>query len=59
MAPAFATPGASAYKTASKAVVTETEPAAPEAFMHTDDDYVYIRVPRKMAPVNSGLVEAV
>ena len=58
MAPASATPEASAYKTASKAVVTETEPTAPEASTQTDDDYGYIGVPReKMALVNSGLIQ--
>ena len=60
MAPATATPRASAYKTASKAVVTETEPAAPEPSRRNDDDYVYIRVPReRMAPVDYGLTETV
>ena len=48
------------YKTASKAVVTETEPAAPEPSRRNDDDYVYIRVPReRMAPVDYGLTETV
>ena len=43
-APASATPtaGARGYKTASKAVVTGTEPAAPTASTQKDDDYVYI-----------------
>ena len=42
-----------AYKTASKAVVTETELAAPEPSTQNDDDYVYLRMPRKgMAPVD-------
>eukprot|EP00904_Undaria_pinnatifida_P005886 jgi/Undpi1/2427/HiC_scaffold_13.g05808.m1 len=60
MAPVTATPRASAYKTASKAVVTETEPAAPEPSRQNNDDYVYIRVPReKMAPVDYGLTETV
>ena len=60
MAPASATPLASAYKTASKAAVTETEPAAPEPTRQNDDDYVYIRVPReRMAPVDYGLTETV
>ena len=60
MAPASATPRASAYKTASKAVVTETEPAAPEPSRQNDDDYVYIRVPReRMAPVDYGLTKTV
>ena len=61
-APASATPtaGASGYKTASKAVVTGTEPAAPAASTQKDDDYVYIRVPReKVAPVDSGCTETV
>ena len=43
MAPASATPRASEYQTASKAVVTKTEPAAPEASTKNDEDYVYIR----------------
>ena len=60
MPPASATPRSSAYKTGSKAVVTETEPAAPEASTQDDDDYVYHRVPReKMAPLNNGLTETV
>ena len=60
MAPAAATPRASAYKTASKAAVTETEPAAPEPPRQNDDDYVYVRVPReRMAPVDYGLTETV
>ena len=46
MAPATATPRASAYKTASKAVVTETEPAAAEPSVRNDDDYVYICGPQ-------------
>ena len=57
MAPASVTPmaGASGYKTASKAVVTGTEPAAPAASTQKDDDYVYIRVSReKVAPVDTG-----
>ena len=41
MAPASATPRASAYKTASKAVGTKTEPAAPEPSRQNDHDYVY------------------
>ena len=60
--PAFATPtgGASGYKTASKAVVAGTEPAAPAASTQTDDDYVYICVPRaKVAPVDTGRTETV
>ena len=57
MAPATANPRASAYKTASKAVVAETEPAAPEPSTR-NDDYVYIRVSReRMAPVDYGLTE--
>ena len=62
MAPASATPtaGASGYKTASKAVVTGTEPAAPAASTQKDDDYVYIRVPwEKVAPVDTGRTETV
>ena len=60
MAPATATPRASAYKTASKAVGTETEPAAREPSRRNDDDYVCIRVPReRMAPVEYGLTETV
>ena len=45
MAPAFATPRASRYQTASKTVLTKTEPAAPEASTQNKRDYVYIRVP--------------
>ena len=57
MAPATPPPRASAYKTASKAVVTETEPAAPEP-SRRNDEYVYIRVPReRMAPVDYGLTK--
>ena len=62
VAPASATPtaGASGYKTASKAVVAGTEPAAPAASTQKDDDYVYIRVPRgKVAPVDTGCTETV
>ena len=60
MAPASATPRASGYQTASKAVATKTEPAVPEASTQNDEDYVYIRVPReKMAPVDNGLTETV
>ena len=60
MAPASATLRRSGYKTASKAVVTETEPVAPEASTRKDDDYVYIRVPReKGAPEDNGLTETV
>ena len=62
MARASATPtaGASGYKTASKAVVTGTEPAAPAASTEKDDDYVYIRVPReKVTPVDTGCTETV
>ena len=47
MAPASATPRASGYKTASKAVVTETEPAAPEASTQNGDDYVHICVTQR------------
>ena len=58
MGPASVTPRASGCKTASKAVVTEIEHAAPEAITLNDDDYVYICVPReKMAPVDNGLTE--
>ena len=60
MAPATATPRASAYKTSSKAVVTETETAAPKPCRWNDDDYVYLRVPReRMAPVDYGLTNTV
>ena len=60
MAPATATDRASAYKTASKAVVTETEPAAPEPSKWNNYDYVGIRVPReRMAPVDYELTETV
>ena len=48
------------YKTASKAVVTETEPAAPAASTQNDYDYVYIRMPwEKVAPMDTGLTETV
>ena len=60
-APASATPtaGVSRYKTATKAVVTDTEPAAPAASTQ-NDDHVYIRVPReKVAAVDTGLTETV
>ena len=60
MVPASANPtaGASGYKTASKAVVTGIEPAAPAASTEKDDDYVYIRMPRgKVAPVDTGRIE--
>ena len=58
MAPASATPRSSGYKTGSKAVVTETEPAAPEASTQNDDDYVYHRVPQEnTASVENGLTE--
>ena len=60
MAPASATPQASGYQTASKVVVTKTEPAASEASTQNDDDYGYIRVPREnMAPVDNGLTGTV
>ena len=61
MAPESATPtaGASRYKTASKAVVTGTEPTATAASTQKDDDYVYIRVPREVAPVDTGRTETV
>ena len=59
-ASATPTAGASGYKTASKAVATGTEPAAPAASTQKDDDYVYIRVPwEKVAPVDTGLTETV
>ena len=41
------TAGASWYKTASKAVVAETEPAAPAVSTQNDDDYVNISVSRE------------
>ena len=60
MVPASAPPRASGYQTASKAVVTKIEPAAPAASTQNDEDHVYIRVPReKMAPVDNGLTETV
>ena len=60
MAPASASPRASVYQTALKAVVTKTKPAAPEASKQNDEDCVYIRVPREnMAPVDNGLTETV
>ena len=60
MARATATPPASAYKIASKAVVTETEPDAPAPSRQNDDDLVYIRVPQeRLAPVGYGLTETV
>ena len=50
----------SAYKTASKTVVTKCESAAPNASTQNNDDYVYIRAPReKMTPVDNGLTETV
>ena len=61
-APASTTPtaGASGYKTASKAVVAGTQPAAPAASTHKDGDYVYIRVLReKTAPVDTRRTETV
>ena len=45
IAPASATPRASGYQTASKAMVTNTESASHEASTQNDEDYVYIRVP--------------
>ena len=62
MAPASATPtaGASAYKTASKAGVTGTEPAATAASTQKVDDDVYFRVPRdNVAPVDPDRSETV
>ena len=60
MAPAPATLRASGYKTASKAVITEAEPAAPEASTQDDAGNVFIRVPReKMVPVDNGPTETV
>ena len=54
------TAGASGYKTASKAVVTGTKPAATAASTLKVDDYVHIRVPReKVAPVDTGRTETV
>ena len=54
MAPASATPRASGCQTAYKAVVTKSEPAAPEASSQDNDHYVYIRLPREnMAPVDN------
>ena len=48
------------YKTASKSVVTGTEPAAHTASTQKDDNYVYIQVPRKkVAPVKTGRTETV
>ena len=61
-APASATPtsGVSRYKTASTAVVTGIEPAAPAVSKQKDDDDVYIRVPReKVAPADTGRTETV
>ena len=47
--PASATPtaGANGYKTASKAVVAETDPAAYAASIQNDDGYACIRVPKE------------
>ena len=62
MAPGSATPTARprGYKTATKAVVTGIEPAAPAASTEKVDVYVYIRVPReKVAPMDSGRTETV
>ena len=61
-APTSATPtaGASGCKTASKAVVTGTEPAAPAASTKKVYDYVYIRVPREeVVPVDTERTETV
>ena len=55
-----ATSRSSEYKTTSKAVVTETEPVAPEASTQNDEDYVYIGVPReKVTPMDNRLIETV
>ena len=60
MACASATPGASGYNTVYKAVVTEIEPAAPEASTQKGDDNVYILLPReKMAPVDNRTTKTV
>ena len=61
IAPASATPRASGYQTASKAVVSGTEPAAPEASTQNDElQYVYTGVPREnSARVDNGLTETV
>ena len=40
-------------------MVTGTEPAAPAASTQKDDDCVHIRVPRKVAPVDTGRTETV
>ena len=56
MAPASATPRASAYKTASNALVMETEPVEPSR----QNDDLYNRVSRKRrAPVINGFIETV
>ena len=60
VARASATPRASGYNTASKAAVTETGPAALEAFTQNYDNYVCIRVSRdKQAQADTGLTEMV
>ena len=60
MATASAIPRASAYKTASKAVVTDAELDALGVSTQNDDDYVYSHaMPDKMVPVNDGLTERV
>ena len=57
-APASATPRASGYQTASKVVVTKTEPVAPKASTLNDDDYVYICVPQhKRVAADIGLTK--
>ena len=59
-APAFATRRASAYKTASEAVVAETELAAREPPSQNVDDYMNIGVSReKMVHVDYGRTETV
>ena len=40
-------------------MITGTEPAAPAASTQKVDDYVYIRVPREVAPVDTGRTETV
>ena len=55
--PTFQTFG---YRTASKARLTKTEPAAPEAPTQNDKDYVYILVVReKMVPMDTRLTDTV
>ena len=58
MAAASVAPRASGYQTASKAVVTKTEPSVPEGSVQNDKYYVKdIVPPEKMASLDNGLTE--